>query len=66
MAIIVAMKVKSLTKTNPFLAQADRANSLVVTCVSSSTAVETGEGVKVIEAKLNRARSAKRFAVKLA
>ena len=60
------MKGKSLTKTNPFLARDERARSLVVTCVSSSTAVETGEAVKAIEAKLNRSRSAKRFAVKLA
>jgi len=41
-------------------------DSQVLTSVSSSTAIETGEQVKAVEAKLTRHRSAKRFTVKLA
>jgi len=60
------MKVKALSKTNPFLTSQVDSDSLVITSVSSSTAIETGERVKAIAAKLTRHRSAKRFAVKLA
>ena len=60
------MKAKSLAKTNPFLTTQANSDSQVLTSVSSSTAIETGERVKAVEAKLTRHRSAKRFAVKLA
>jgi hypothetical protein len=64
--ILVFMKAKSLAKANPFLATQAETDSQVLTSVSSSTAIETGEQVKAVEAKLTRHRSAKRFAVKLA
>jgi hypothetical protein len=60
------MKAKSISNTNPFLATKADARSRLATCVSSSTAIETGEQVKAVEAKLTRHRSGKRFAVKLA
>jgi len=60
------MKAKSLTKTNPFLMDQKSSSSRMTTCVSSSTAIETGETVRDVSKKLSRYRSTKRFAVKLA
>lgn len=60
------MKAKSLAKTNPFLTTQAETDSQVLTSVSSSTAIETGEQVKAVEAKLTRHRSAKHITVKLA
>jgi hypothetical protein len=64
--ILISMKAQSLAKTNPFLTTQAESESQVLTSVSSSTAIETGEQVKAVAAKLTRHRSAKRFAVKLA
>lgn len=60
------MKAKSLAKTNPFLTTQAETDSQVLTSVSSSTTIETGEQVKDVEAKLIRHRATKRSAVKLA
>jgi hypothetical protein len=60
------MKSKSLSRTNPFLIENSDAKSRLTTCVSSSTAIETGQRVNTVEAKLKQHRSSNRFAVKLA
>ena len=66
LTILVYMKVKSLAKTNPFLTTQAESDSQVLISVSSSTAIETGEQVKSVEAKLTRHRSAQHITVKLA
>ena len=59
------MKTKSLARSNRYLKNKASAQKLVIRSVASSTAIETGEPISSIEAKLNRPRSsAKR--VKLA
>jgi hypothetical protein len=59
------MKPKSLKRTNPYLAKSPQLGTETLTSVASSTAVETGEDIKAIAAKVIRYRSsAKR--VKLA
>ena len=63
---MVRMKAKSLSKTNPFLTSQADSDPRVITSVSSSTAVETGEEIKAVKAKLIRHRATKHSAVKLA
>ncbi len=59
------MKARSLTSSNRYLKNKASAQKHVVRSIASSTAIETGEPISHIEAKLNRLRSsAKR--VKLA
>ena len=52
------MNRKSLLRTNPYLKNTTMAKAQVIRSVASSTAIETGESIKKIEAKLNRSRSA--------
>jgi hypothetical protein len=59
------MKPKPLSQSNPYLRNKVKAKKLLVRNVASSTAIETGEPIIEIEAKLNRPRSAARR-VKLA
>ena len=56
--IISRMKSKSLKHTNPFLVKSPRSGAITITSVASSTAVETGEDVKTIAAKVTRYRAA--------
>jgi len=60
------VKGKTLSNYNPFLVEQTLFESRVITNVSSSTAVETGEQVTAVKEKLNRHHSKKRFAVELA
>lgn len=61
------MTSRKIIQSNPFLSDKSDFSSRLVTCVSSSTAIETGEQVKRVEERLNRFRSSqKRSAVKLA
>ena len=53
-----AMKENSLSKTNRYLKNPIKAQQLVTRSIASSTAIETGESVVVIEQKINRLRSA--------
>jgi len=52
------MKSKSLSQSNRYLQDKPKAKKLLVRSVASSTAIETGEPITKIEAKLNRPRSA--------
>ena len=52
------MKSKSLKNTNPFLLKSPRSGAKTITSVASSTAVETGEDIKTVTAKVTRYRSA--------
>jgi len=63
-AKIQAMKNKSLTATNPFLKDPVLARKRIVRSIASSTAIETGESIEVIEKKLNQKPS--RYQVALA
>ena len=56
--IITLMKAKSLSRSNPYLKNKAKARRLLVRSIASSTAIETGEAINQIEAKLNRPRSA--------
>jgi hypothetical protein len=58
------MKANSLAKNNPYLNSNQKAISRVITCVASSTAVETGERVKVVANKISQHRLAKRRVAK--
>lgn len=60
--IINNMKRKPLSQTNPFLTQKHNRDAGIVTCVASSTAVETLQDIKSIKNKLTK----KRYSVKLA
>jgi len=53
-----SMKSKSLSKSNRYLLDKPKAKKLLVRSIASSTAIETGEPVAKIEAKLNRPHSA--------
>ena len=46
------MNKKSLIETNPYLQNAKNYNASLITNVSSSTAIETGENVRSIANKL--------------
>jgi len=58
------MKTKSLASSNPFLKDAAVARKRIVRSIASSTAIETGESIEVIEKKLNQKSS--RYQVTLA
>ena len=59
------MKENSLLNTNRYLKDSDKAQRLITRSIASSTAIETGESIAVIEQKINRLRS-KSFRIKLA
>ncbi len=46
------MKRKTLTQTNPHLKDREKARRLLIRSLASSTAIETGEAIEKIEAKL--------------
>jgi len=48
------MKCKSLSQTNRFLANAFNQNERILTNVSSSTAIETGESIESIKLRLKK------------
>jgi hypothetical protein len=52
------MKENSLSKTNRYLKNPVKARQLMTRSIASSTAIETGECIAVIEQKINRLRSA--------
>jgi hypothetical protein len=64
--LYVPRKNQTPLKSNSFLSAKGLSDPRIITCVASSTAIETGEQVKGVEAKLKRHRSAKCSAVKLA
>ncbi|MYE52864.1 MAG: hypothetical protein F4X81_15510 [Gammaproteobacteria bacterium] len=51
------MKRKPLSETNPHLRNSPEAMRRRIRSVASSTAIETGESVQVIEAKLRQLRT---------
>ena len=51
------MKENSLSKTNRYLTNPVKAQQLMTRSIASSTAIETGESIAVIEDKINRLRS---------
>jgi len=51
------MKENSLSKTNRYLTNPVKAQQLMTRSIASSTAIETGESIAVIEQKINRLRS---------
>ncbi|WP_157606775.1 hypothetical protein [Sedimenticola selenatireducens] len=53
------MKQKLLSKTNPYL-RGEKAAGRRVRSLASSTAIETGKSIKVIEERINHLRSSKR------
>jgi len=52
------MKENSLLNTNRYLKDSDKARQLKTRSIASSTAIETGESIEVIEQKINRLHSA--------
>ena len=48
------MKENSLLNTNRYLKDSDKAQRLITRSIASSTAIETGESIAVIEQKINR------------
>ncbi len=48
------MKTKSLALTNPHLKNKKKAYALLVRSIASSTAIETGESIELIEKKIIR------------
>ncbi len=59
------MKQKTLIKTNPHLRDRIQARKLLIRSLASSTAIETGEPIDKIEARLAR-KHFTRFPVTLA
>lgn len=53
------MKKRSISAANPYRKGADKARRNRVRSLASSTAIETGEPIEVIEKKLNRPRDAR-------
>ena len=51
------MKKNSLSQTNPHLRNTQKMWQLKVRSLASSTAIETGEPIEVIEEKINYLRS---------
>ena len=51
------MKENSLSTTNRYLTNPVKAQQLMTRSIASSTAIETGESIAVIEDKINRLRS---------
>jgi hypothetical protein len=56
--MVVSMKAKSLSQTNPHLKNPKTAERMVLRSIASSTAIETGESIDLIEQKLIKLRSA--------
>ena len=52
------MTAKSLSKSNRYLKDKPKARKLAARSIASSTAIETGEPIGKIEAKLTRSRAA--------
>lgn len=50
------MKAKSLSQTNPHLKNPKTAERMLLRSIASSTAIETGESIDVIEQKLIKLR----------
>ncbi|WP_157726422.1 hypothetical protein [Imhoffiella purpurea] len=48
------MKDNTLTRTNPHLKDTEKARRRRVRSLASSTAIETGESIRVLEVKLNQ------------
>ncbi len=51
------MKANSLVQTNPHLKNPKTAQPMIIRSIASSTAIETGESIKVIEKKIISLRS---------
>ncbi|MYE11582.1 MAG: hypothetical protein F4X99_07955 [Gammaproteobacteria bacterium] len=51
------MKRKTLSETNPYLRDAAQATRQEIRSVASSTAIETGQSVRDIEARIRHLRS---------
>jgi hypothetical protein len=60
------MKSKSLLNANRHLRDPKRTRELLVRSIASSTAIETGEPIHKIEARLNRQCSSSANRIKLA
>ena len=58
------MKAKSLSEANPYLKYRSSVRKQLIRSIASSTAVETGESIQRIEARLRQKSSS--FQVKLA
>ncbi len=58
------MKAKSILQANPYLKNRSAVREQLIRSVASSTAVETGESIQRIEARLKQKSSS--FQVKLA
>ncbi len=58
------MKAKSISQANPYLKDRSAVRKQLIRSVASSTAVETGESIQRIEARLRQKPSS--FQVKLA
>jgi hypothetical protein len=52
------MKSKSLNHSNPYLKNEAKAKKLLLRSIASSTAIETGDSISSIEAKLSQQCSA--------
>lgn len=51
------MKENSLLKSNRYLKDLDKARQLKIRSIASSTAIETGESIEIIEQKINHLHS---------
>lgn len=51
------MKGNSLLKSNRYLNDFDKARQLKIRSIASSTAIETGESIEIIEQKINHLHS---------
>ena len=51
------MKENSLLKSNRYLKDFDKARKLKARSIASSTAIETGESIEIIEQKINHLHS---------
>jgi len=60
----LTMKSKSLSNTNRFLSRAKLRTEQVLTSVASSTAIETGQSIADVKAKIIHHRSVKYSALK--
>lgn len=52
------MNSKTLSKSHHYLQNKSKAKKLLIRSIASSTAIETGESITTIEAKINRPHSA--------
>jgi len=62
----IAMKSKSLLNSNRHLRNPKKMREALVRSIASSTAIETGEAIHKIEARLNRRCSSSTNRIKLA